>query len=107
MLSWSGKAHGVTVDLPTLTVGVDHAEVLLEFARVATSPAGDDYELVRVRTAVVEAALGESVMVDAAAVVANFEMMTRLAEGTGSVLHNMASVRAGTAVGADAFKHHG
>ena len=106
MLSWSGKAHGVTVDLPTLTVGVDHAEVLLEFARVATSPAGDDDELVRVRTALVEA-LGESVLVDAAAVVANFEMMTRLAEGTGSVLHNMASVRAGTAVGADAFKHHG
>jgi hypothetical protein len=106
MLSWSGKAHGVTVDLPTLTVGVDHADVLLEFARVATSPAGDDDELVRVRTALVEA-LGESVMVDAAAVVANFEMMTRLAEGTGSVLHNMASVRAGTAVGADAFKHHG
>lgn len=106
MLSWSGKAHGVTVDLPTLTVGVDHADVLLEFARVATSPAGDDDELVRVRAALVEA-LGESVMVDAAAVVANFEMMTRLAEGTGSVLHNMASVRAGTAVGADAFKHHG
>lgn len=106
MLSWSGKAHGVTVDLPTLTVGVDHADVLLEFARVATSPAGDDDELVRVRTALVEA-LGEPVMVDAAAVVANFEMMTRLAEGTGSVLHNMASVRAGTAVGADAFKHHG
>jgi len=105
MLSWSGKAHGVTVDLPTLTVGVDHADVLLEFARVATSPAGDNDELVRVRTALVEA-LGESVMVDAAAVVANFEMMTRLAEGTGSVLHNMASVRAGTAVGADAFKHH-
>lgn len=106
MLSWSGKAHGVTVDLPTLTVGVDHADVLLEFARVATSPAGDDDELVRVRTALVEA-MGEAVMVDAAAVVANFEMMTRLAEGTGSVLHNMASVRAGTAVGADAFKHHG
>lgn len=94
------------MDLPTLTVGVDHADALLEFARVATSPAGDDDELVRVRTALVEA-LGESVMVDAAAVVANFEMMTRLAEGTGSVLHNMASVRAGTAVGADAFKHHG
>jgi len=105
MLSWSGKAHGVTVDLATLTVGVDHADLLLDFARVATSPAGDDDELVRVRTALVEA-LGESVMVDATAVVANFEMMTRLAEGTGAVLHNMASVRAGTAVGADAFKHH-
>jgi hypothetical protein len=105
MLSWSGKAHGIAVELRTLTVGVDHADLLLEFARVATSPAGDDDELVRVRTALAEA-LGESVMVDAAAVVANFEMMTRLAEGTGSVLHNMASVRAGTEVGADAFKHH-
>lgn len=105
MLSWSGKAQGIAVDLATLTVGVDHAGLLLDFARVATSPAGDDDELVRVRTTLVEA-LGESVMVDAAAVVANFEMMTRLAEGTGAVLHNLASVRAGTAVGADAFKHH-
>lgn len=105
MLSWSGKAQGIAVDLATLTVGVDHAGLLLDFAQVATSPAGDDHELVRVRTTLVEA-LGESVMVDAAAVVANFEMMTRLAEGTGAVLHNLASVRAGTVVGADAFKHH-
>jgi hypothetical protein len=51
--------------------------------------------------------MGADAMVDAAAIVANFEMMTRLAEGTGAVLHNMASVRAGTAVGADVFKHHG
>jgi hypothetical protein len=45
-------------------------------------------------------------MVDAAAVVANFEMMTRLAECTGAVLHNRASAIAGTAVGADSFKRH-
>ena len=45
-------------------------------------------------------------MVDAAAVVANFEMMTRLAEGTGAVLHRKSSMAAGTAVGADAFLRH-
>lgn len=105
MLSWSGKAQGIAVDLATLTVGVDHADLLLEFARAATSPAGDGDQLATARKRLTEAR-GEAVMVDAAAVVANFEMMTRLAEGTGSVLHNMASVRAGTAVGADSFKHH-
>ena len=85
MLSWSGKAQGTAVDLRTMTGDVD--------------------QLARVRERVTEA-LGEATMVDAAAVIANFEMMTRLAEATGAVLHNMASVRAGTEVGADVFKQH-
>jgi len=42
-------------------------------------------------------------MVDASAVVANFEMMTRLADSTGAVLHNPASVRAGEMIGAENF----
>lgn len=58
------------VELPTLTVSIDHADVLLAFAQAATSPAGDENELVRVRTALVEA-MGEAVMVDATAVVAD------------------------------------
>lgn len=105
MLSWSGKAQGTAVDLRTMSVDVKHAQLLLDFAVVATSPAGDVDQLARVRDRVTEA-LGEETMVDAAAVIANFEMMTRLAEATGAVLHNMASVRAGTEVGADVFKQH-
>jgi len=105
MLSWSGKTAGVAVDLRSMTVDIAHADVLLNFARAATSPAADGEALSRARASLVEA-MGEAVMVDAAAVVANFEMMTRLAEGTGAVLHNMASVRAGTEVGADSFARH-
>ena len=45
-------------------------------------------------------------MVDTAAVIANFEMMTRLAECTGAVLHRKSSMVAGTRVGADAFLRH-
>jgi len=104
MLSWSGKAQGVAVDLRSMRVDIANSDVLLDFALAATSPAGDENALNRSRSRLVEA-MGEAAMIDAAAVVANFEMMTRLAEGTGAVLHNMASVRAGTEVGADAFKH--
>ena len=104
MLSWSAKTQGIAVDLPTLTVGVPHADALSAFAAMATSPATDPvlrgWQCDRLAEV-----MGEASMIDAAAVVANFEMMTRLAEGTGAVLHNMASVRAGTEVGADAFLH--
>ena len=105
MLSWSGKAHGIAVGLASMKVDVDHADALLEFALAAPSPASELDSLVVRRQHLVDL-LGVDAMVDAAAIVANFEMMTRLAEGTGAVLHNMASVRAGTAVGADVFKHH-
>ena len=80
MLSWSGKDQGIPVDLPTLTVGVPHARELLAFAAAAASPARDNDALAAAR-ADLSAAAGEAVMVDAAAVVANFEMMTRLADG--------------------------
>jgi len=104
MLSWSARTQGIAVDLKTLTVGVPHAAELLAFASAATSPAGDKAVLWTARERLASS-MGVAAMVDAAAVVANFEMMTRLAEGTGAVLHNIASVRAGTEVGADAFQH--
>lgn len=104
MLSWSAKTQGIAVDLKTLTVGVPHAAELLVFASAATSPARDQTALMVARERLASA-MGEAAMVDAAAVVANFEMMTRLADGTGAVLHNIASIRAGTEVGADAFQH--
>ena len=51
-------------------------------ARVA---ARDDVELAAARAALV-ADTDEAFMVDAAAVAANFEMMTRLADGTGATM---------------------
>lgn len=104
MLSWSGREQGIGVDLPALTVGVPHARELTEFAQAAVSPSADTAALAAARDRLTEA-MGGAAMVDAAAVVANFEMMTRLAECTGAVLHNRASAQAGTAVGADRFLH--
>ncbi|MFM9132721.1 MAG: hypothetical protein ACKORY_08425 [Actinomycetota bacterium] len=104
MLSWSGREQGIGVDLPSLTVGVPHARELDEFAQAAVSPSTDAVALSAARDRLTEA-MGGAAMVDAAAVVANFEMMTRLAECTGAVLHNRASAQAGTAVGADMFLH--
>lgn len=103
MLSWSAREQGIAVDLSTLTVDIPASAELLEFAAAAASPASDAAALDRARVRLVEA-VGEAKMIDAAAVVANFEMMTRLAEGTGAVLHRRESKQAGTAVGADVFR---
>ena len=53
------------------------------------------------------AAVGEDGLVDAAAVVANFEMMTRIADGTGArhaVGRNSDVVEIGRLTGADEFE---
>lgn len=92
MLSWSGQEHGADIDLvaarrgaPAQHLGVDAAEELLAFADAATAQGGDDVQkaLAAARAALVDR-LGAAAAVDAAAVVANFEMMTRLADGTGA-----------------------
>ncbi len=57
-----------------------------ELAQFVDAIAGwDPHELERARRAVTET-LGEQVMVDAAAVSANFHMMTRIADSTGTPL---------------------
>ena len=86
MLSWAGNMSGDEVDLTAVAGGsgaidLDHGAELLHFA---TACAGrDDTELDRSRRRLAETA-GEGFMVDAAAVAANFEMMTRLADSTGA-----------------------
>jgi len=86
MLSWSSNAIGEQADLAGLAAGtgdagIDHGASLLRFA---TACAGeDDAELAAARAALVDDT-DEAFMVDAAAVAANFEMMTRLADGTGA-----------------------
>ena len=88
MLSWSSTATGEQLDLRAVAegragVGLAHGDALLRFASACGGT--DDRELDDARAALV-AETDEAFMVDAAAVAANFEMMTRLADGTGAVL---------------------
>jgi hypothetical protein len=88
MLSWSTAETGQTVDLHAVAenrpgVGLEHGDTLLRFASACGGT--DDAELEAARAALV-AETDEAFMVDAAAVAANFEMMTRLADGTGAAM---------------------
>jgi hypothetical protein len=86
MLSWSSTETGQTIDLAAVAdgrpgVGLEHGDALLRFAGACGGT--DDEELAEARTALIEDT-DVAFMVDAAAVAANFEMMTRLADGTGA-----------------------
>jgi hypothetical protein len=88
MLSWSSTATGQHVDLAAVAdgrpgVGLDRGDALVRFAGACGGT--DDVELADARAALV-AASDDAFMVDAAAVAANFEMMTRLADGTGAAM---------------------
>ena len=86
MLSWSGNEQGIEIELTSVReatggANVKFARELLNFATAATEP--DDAALVSAREALIKTA-GVAVTIDAAAVIANFEMMTRLADSTGA-----------------------
>ena len=86
MLSWSGKEQNVEIDLATVRdatggANVKFARELLDFATAATEL--DDEVLVDAREALIKVA-GVAITIDTAAVIANFEMMTRLADSTGA-----------------------
>ena len=88
MLSWSSTATGQELDLTAVAegrpgVGLAHGDALLRFASACGG--NNDTELAAARAALV-AETDEAFMVDAAAVAANFEMMTRLADGTGAAM---------------------
>jgi hypothetical protein len=88
MLSWSSIETGQQLDLNAVAdgrpgVGLEHGDALLRFASACGGI--DDAELEAARDALV-AETDEAFMVDAAAVAANFEMMTRLADGTGAAM---------------------
>lgn len=104
MLSWSGHQSDAEIDLVAVAtgrgnVGIPLAGELLRFASAAAVLRGDNTEMGDARDALVTIA-GQAVMVDAAAVAANFHMMTRLADGTGarypaSRVHDMESTIVG------------
>lgn len=86
MLSWSSTKGGEPADLAAVAngtdgTGIDHGAVLLRFATACAER--DDDALTSARDDLT-GATDEAFMVDAAAVAANFEMMTRLADSTGA-----------------------
>lgn len=88
MLSWSCRQSETEVHLAAIAAGhgdtgLPLGEELVRFATAAASVRGDRTEMDTARDALVSGG-GEAVMVDAAAVAANFQMMTRLADGTGA-----------------------
>ena len=87
LLRVSGKISGSELDVSAVTddaaaagSGIAHAETLLAFAEAAVK--GSDDELVAARDQLL-AKLGPDCLVDAAAVVSNFERMVRIANSTG------------------------
>jgi hypothetical protein len=90
MLSWSGRENDLRIDLlPILAgggdAGVAFSDELLHFASAAAPMCPDAGEMAAARQQLIDAA-GDVMMIDAAAVAANFHMMTRLADGTGARL---------------------
>ncbi len=86
MLSWSSAQTGTDADLSAIDAGdgdagIPHGAELLRFASACAGR--DDGELAAARDALA-AATDDAFVVDAAAVAANFEMMTRLADATGA-----------------------
>ena len=86
MLSWSSTESGSPADLAAIAAGegdagLPHGAELVAFAEAIAQ--WDDGALGAARERLVECA-GEAFMIDAAAVAANFEMMTRVADGTGA-----------------------
>jgi len=87
MLRASVEYHGQQGDLRAVTEGakvgdggIAHGARLTSFAEAAV--AGDPAELATARDAL-RAAAGAEAVVDAAAVIGNFERMVRIADGTG------------------------
>jgi hypothetical protein len=86
MLRWSSTETGEAVDLDAVATGragagLDHGDQLLRFAGAC---AGHDDDALRLARRQLARVTDEAFMIDAAAVAANFEMMTRLADSTGA-----------------------
>ncbi len=95
MLSWSSTESGTPADLAAVVegagdAGLPHGAQLIAFAEAIAR--WDDAALTAAREELVKVA-GEAFMIDAAAVAANFEMMTRVADGTGARFPDDATAR--------------
>ncbi len=110
MLSWSAQANQVPVDLlavtdPTVDPALPGGRALLGFIDAAVNRDRTRLALARSELGAV---LGDEAVIRAAAVVANFQMMNRIADATGMPVSNrrraeMAAVI--TRLGLDRFDH--
>lgn len=99
MLRASIQSRGGDADLRGISegakagdAGIAHGEKLVRFADAAVR--GDPAELATARDALRDAA-GSAALVDAAAVVGNFERMVRIADGTGIPLDGVVEALSG------------
>jgi hypothetical protein len=107
MLRGSGRHHGTDYSFEGIVhgdggSGVEHEAALLDFADAVIA---DMTSLGQARAALVEQA-GKEAMIDAAAVVAGFDAITRVADGTGIPLEQPkaeASASWRSSLGIDAF----
>jgi hypothetical protein len=104
MLRASAEATGQAGELtavqdPGAAGAVDSAPVLAALVDAVVS--GDAESIAEARTAV-SGELDAAAAIDAIAVLANFEMMTRIADATGA-LHDQPDLEAAAATGADRF----
>jgi len=86
MLRASSAANDLTLDLDVVRGDLQDSDAIQhapELAALVDASINDWESLPSARAALVEAT-DEATMLDAAAVVANFEMMTRIADGTGT-----------------------
>jgi len=110
LLRASGEAEGRALDLRAITdaaaadgSGIAHAAELLRFTDAAVR--GPPIERAAARDALL-LALGREAVVDTAAVIGNFERMTRVADATGTPLDAPVEMVSGdfrAALGLDAF----
>ena len=95
MLRVSTKISGEDVDLAGIVdgdkaaMGVVGDQALLAFAEVSL---GDDAEAIAAARQRVLEQLGEPAMIDAAAIIANFQRMVRIADATGIQLDSQVAV---------------
>lgn len=86
MLRASSQVEGNPANLASLVEGaITESDVacgnsLLHFAEVALS---DDKEVIELARNTVTEEMGEAAMIDAAGIIANFQRMVRIADGTG------------------------
>ncbi|HQZ35506.1 MAG TPA: hypothetical protein PK020_13860 [Ilumatobacteraceae bacterium] len=86
MLSWSSTEAGTPADLAAIAEGTGDGGLPYgaELVAFADAAGGFDDEALAMARERLRQAAGAAFTLDAAAVLANFEMMTRVADGTGA-----------------------
>ncbi len=86
MLSWSSNEAGTPADLAAIAEGTGDAGLAFgnELIAFVDAVGGVDRGALDLAREWLHGAAGDEFMIDAAAVIANFEMMTRVADGTGA-----------------------